>query len=105
MCAWSKMGSSPNSPRSGLRQAPASKRTDHRRNLSTPVADSAMILPNTSLIFRHGRDLMTRQGVAMRGARLMKILVVVLGGMTLFGNGCFSTTTTQGLAQTGVQTV
>jgi hypothetical protein len=41
----------------------------------------------------------------MRGARLAKIMFLVLGGLTLFGSGCFGTTTTQGLAQTGVQTV
>ena len=41
----------------------------------------------------------------MRGARLGKIAFLILGGLTLFGGGCFSTTTTQGLAQTGVTTV
>lgn len=41
----------------------------------------------------------------MRMARLSKMLMLAIGGMTLFGAGCFSTTTTQGLVQTGVQTV
>ena len=41
----------------------------------------------------------------MRGVRLAKVAFLVLGGFTLFGSGCFSTTTSQGLAQTGVQTV
>lgn len=41
----------------------------------------------------------------MRGARLAKVAFLILGGLTLFGSGCFGTTTTQGLAQTGVTTV
>jgi hypothetical protein len=45
------------------------------------------------------------RGVPMRGARFAKTLVLVLGGFCLFGGGCFSTTTAQGLAQTSIQTV
>ena len=41
----------------------------------------------------------------MHISRLAKASLLIVGGFTLFGTGCFSTTTTQGLAQTGVQTI
>jgi hypothetical protein len=41
----------------------------------------------------------------MRGKHLFTNLILALGGLTLFGSGCFGTTTAQGLAQTAVQTV
>ena len=41
----------------------------------------------------------------MRGGRIFKTCVLVMGGFCLFGSGCFSTVTAQGLAQTGIQTV
>ncbi len=41
----------------------------------------------------------------MRGARITKTLLLVAGGACLFGSGCYSTTTLQGLAQTSIQTV
>ena len=39
------------------------------------------------------------------GIRFAKLMILLLGGLTLFGGGCFTTTTAQGLAQTGIQTV